>query len=130
MFCQKTCLESAHVEGIVPRQHQDCFRNKISWSSEYHEKFIYALSAYRGNMSFPETQIDPIRQAMQKIRNSSIAAMIKHVDTIYSFSRNVLKNRLPNRRFFVGIHRRHAKHLDACGYIALLITGGQTFSIS
>jgi hypothetical protein len=81
-------------------------------------------------MSFPETHIDPIRQAAQKIHNISIAAMIKHVDTIYSFSRNLLKNRLPNRRFFVGIHRRHAKHLDACGYIALLITGGQTFSIS
>lgn len=36
-------------------------------------------------------------------------------------------NRLHHKRFFV-VCRRHAKHLDPRGYIALLMTGGNAVS--
>ena len=52
-----------------------------------------------------------------------IASLAKHAHTSF-----IQKQNRPNRRFFVGVRRHHAKHLDASDYIALLITGGCTTS--
>lgn len=54
-----------------------------------------------------------------------IADLAMHAYKLFILERrNSQFNRLPDRRFFVGVHRHHSKHLDACDYISLLFTGG------
>jgi hypothetical protein len=85
-------------------------------------------------MSFSKTRLNTaqaIRDAAKKICATSkmmltgyLATLIKHAHKIIRTSRNSPFNRLPKRRFFVGLNRHHSKHLDACYYISLLFTGG------
>jgi hypothetical protein len=82
-------------------------------------------------MIFSQNHTDSAKKVLQTTKvefaayKKYIADLAMHAYKLFILARwNSQLNRLPNRRFFVGVHRHHSKHLDACDYISLLFTGG------